>query len=320
MNAIRIREFGSPSVMRLEECKVPVVGEGQVLVRIHAIGVNPVDTYIRSGNYANKPQLPYTPGMDAAGVVEESRAADVAVGSRVYVGRSVTGTYAQYALCEKHHVFHLPDGVSFEQGAALHVPYFTAYQALVERARVQAGQWVLVHGASGGVGLAAVQIARMLGCRVIGTAGTTEGLELVRAHGAEAVFNHRVAGYIDGIRSLTGHPQGGVNAVIEMLANVNLDVDLGLLAMRGSVVVVGNRGRVEIDARQSMGREASIHGTRLHNATAENLPRYAAAINAGLVSGSLRPVIRRSFSLADAGRAHELVMEPGAGGKIILIP
>ena len=306
--------------MRLEECKVPVVGEGQALVRIHAIGVNPVDTYIRSGNYANKPQLPYTPGMDAAGVVEQSRLAGVAAGSRVYMGRSVTGTYAQYALCAGKHLFPLPDGISFEAGAALYVPYFTAYQALVERARVQAGEWVLVHGASGGVGLAAVQVARMLGCRVIGTAGTEAGLELVKSQGAEAVFNHRAAGYIEGIRAITGYPQGGVNAVIEMLANVNLDVDLGLLAMRGCVVVVGNRGRVEIDARQSMAREASIHGTSLHNATAENLPRYAAAINAGLVSGALRPVIRRTFPLAEAARAHELVMEPGAGGKIILIP
>ena len=186
------------------------------------------------------------------------------------------------------------------------------------RAQARPGETVLVHGASGGVGTAAVQIARAHGMRVIGTAGTEEGLALVRAQGAHHVLNHRDADYLQHVPALTGGH--GVDVVLEMLANVNLDRDLDLLAPHGRVVVIGNRGRVEIDPRKSMARDATILGMTLFNATREHLEEIHAGIVAGLENGSLNPVIGKEFPLADAAKAHVAVMESGALGKIVLVP
>lgn len=324
MKAIRVHDFGPPDVMRLEELPDPTPGPRQVRVRLRAVGVNPVDTYIRSGTYAVRPKLPYIPGSDAAGTVERvgDQVREVGTGDRVYVygtaeGRA-WGAYAELAVCEVAQVHRLPDQASFGQGAALGVPYATAYRALFHRAQARPGETVLVHGASGGVGTAAVQIARAHGLRVIGTAGTDEGMRLVSAQGAHHVLNHKSADYLKEITTLTDGR--GVDVVVEMLANVNLDKDLGVLAVRGRVAVVGNRGRIEIDPRQAMGRDGAILGMTLFNATAEELASIHAALGAGLESGALRPVVGREFPLAEAARAHEAVMAPGAHGKIVLTP
>lgn len=323
MKAIRVHEFGTPEVMRVEDVPDPQPGPRQVLVRIHAVGVNPVETYVRSGRYAARPALPYTPGTDAAGVVEAvgSDVREYACGDRVYIGGTAAGrvgAYAEIAVCEVAQVHALPDGVSFAQGAAVNVPYATAYRSIVQLACAKAGETVLVHGASGGVGVAAVQIARAFGLSVIGTAGTDRGLQLVLEQGARRALNHRQPGYLDDIKALTG--ERGVDIVLEMLANVNLANDLSLLALRGRVVIIGSRGSVEIDPRLAMRREASVIGMVLFNAT----PDETACIHAGLVSGlgngTLKPVVGRELPLADAPCAHHLVMEPGAYGKIVLIP
>src|SRR5215510_6788617 len=154
MKAIRVHEFGGLEVLHLEEVPTPQPGSGLVLVRMHATGVNPVETYIRAGTYARLPALPYTPGNDAAGVVEEvgADASEFKTGDRVYTSGSVTGTYAEFALCKKEQVHPLPANVSFAQGAAIGTPYATAYRGLLQRATVKPGETVLVHGASGGVG------------------------------------------------------------------------------------------------------------------------------------------------------------------------
>src|ERR1051325_4826668 len=177
MKAIRIDEFGGPEVLRLEEVPDLKPDHGQVLVRIKAVGVNPVDTYIRSGAHAVKPSLPYTPGTDAAGDVEAvgEGVSRVAVGDRVYVGGSLTGAYARQALCKESQGHRLAAQVSYQQGAGVNVPYATAYRGLFQRAKAAAGETVLVHGASGGVGIASVQLARAAGMKVIGTGGTSEG-------------------------------------------------------------------------------------------------------------------------------------------------
>ena len=317
MKAIVVREFGPPEVMKLEDAPEPVPGPGQVTIRIHAAGVNPVDTYIRAGAYARKPNLPYTPGTDVGGIVHAvgANVTRVRAGDRVY-GHAVIGGYAAVALCEEWQVRPLPSQSSFQQGAAIGVPYATAWRALLMRAQARPGETVLVHGASGGVGTAAVQIARACGMRVIGTAGTAEGLALVRTQGAHHVLNHRDADYLQQLPSLTGGR--GVDVVLEMLANVNLDRDLDLLALHGRVVVVGNRGRIEIDPRKAMARDAAILGMTLFNATREHLEEIHAGIGAGLENGSLKPVIGKEFSLADAPQAHVAVMESGALGKIVL--
>jgi len=319
MKAIRVHEFGGPEVMRVEELPDPSPGPSQVLVRVKAIGVNPVDNYIRSGTYARKPQLPYTPHTDIGGVVEAvgSAVTKFKSGDRVY-GFAVAGGGAELALCEESQVQPLPDRATFQQGAAIGVPYATAWRALFIRAQAKAGETVLVHGASGGVGTAAVQIARAHGLHVLGTAGTDEGLRLVREQGAHQVFNHHDPDYRSGILAATNGR--GVDVVLEMLANVNLDRDLDLIGMHGRVVVIGNRGTIEIDPRKSMGKDGTILGMTLFNATPDELREIHAGIVAGLENGALRPVIGKEMPLSDAPKAHQAVMEPGSYGKIVLVP
>lgn len=315
MKAIRVEQFGEPEVMELAETPDPQPTATQVLVRLHAAGVNPVDTYIRSGVYAAKPSLPYTPGGDGAGMVEQA-GGGFTKGERVFLSGSITGTYAEMALCHTAQVRRLPEGVTFEQGAALGVPFGTAHRALFGRGQAIAGETVLVHGASGGVGTAAVQLAHAAGLRVFGTAGTEEGRRLVRENGADEVFDHRADDYADRILAATGGH--GVDLILEMLANVNLGKDLTLLAKRGRVVVIGSRGPVEINPRDLMGRDADIRGMILGHATPDELAHIYAELSAGLANGSLRPVIARAFPLAEAAQAHRAVMEPGALGKIVL--
>lgn len=318
MQAIRVHAFGEPSVLVLEKVADPVAGAGQVVVDVKAIGVNPVETYIRAGKYGPR-EFPFTPGADCAGEVSAVGAGvtRLKVGDRVYTAGTVSGAYAEKALCNQGTVFALPEKVSFAQGAALGVPAATAYRALFHRGRVKAGEVVLIHGASGGVGLAAVQLARAFGCIVIGTGGSAGGRELVAREGAHHVLDHHAAGYLEELMKLTGGR--GVDAVIEMLANVNLDRDLGVLAKFGRVVVVGNRGRVEIDPRQTMAKDADIRGMTLFNVTQAELEEIHAALGALLESGSLRPVIDVEMPLADAARAHEEVMKGESRGKVVML-
>ena len=320
MKAIRVHEFGGPEVLKLEEVDDPEPGRGQVVVRIHAAGVNPVDTYIRSGAYRFKPPTPFTPGSDGAGVVESvgEGVTEFAPGDRVYTARTVSGSYAELALCESAQVHRLPERASYAQGAAVGVPYATAYRALFQMARAMPGEFVLIHGASGGVGIAAVQLARASGLTVIGTGGTEEGRRLVIEQGAHHALDHRAPGYLKEAVALTGGK--GLDVILEMLANVNLGKDLPLLAYSGRVVVIGNRGPVEINARDAMNKDASILAMSLHNASPEILARIHAALVAGLECGTLRPVIGKELPLSEAARAHAEVMEPGAYGKIVLIP
>lgn len=319
MKAIRVHEFGGPEVMRLEEVPDPLPGPEQVVVRVHAAGVNPVDTYIRSGLHAVRPKLPYTPGMDAAGVVEAvgMNVKSVNVGERVYTAGTVSGAYAELALCEAAQVHKLPPSVTFAQGAAVNVPYATAYRGLFGRAHAMPGESVLVHGASGGVGIAAVQLARSRGLFCIGTGGTEEGRRLVLEQGAHHVFDHHAPDYLEQVVKLTG--DRGVDVILEMLANVNLGQDLKVLARGGRVVVIGNRGTVEINPRDAMTRDASILAMTLMNAQPSELAGIHAALIAGLENGTLRPIIGQEMPLADARRVHEAVMQPGAYGKIVLI-
>jgi NADPH2:quinone reductase len=323
MRAIRVHAFGDASVLTLEEVPTLEPGAGQVQVRVHAVGVNPVDTYIRSGRYPVLPTLPYTPGTDGAGVITAvgDGADEWKAGQRVFFfgtaeGRG-RGAYADHAVCTASQVHRLPDQVGFAQGAALGVPYATAHRALFGRGRGRAGETVLVHGASGGVGLAALQLARWRGLTVIGTAGTEEGLALVRANGAQFAVSHREALYLDQIRDATGGK--GPNLIIEMLANVNLDADLGLVAARGRVVVVGNRGRIEIDPRQTMTKDSTILGMSLWNVAEDELGAIYADIVDGLECGALTPVVGREFPLAEAAKAHDAVLAPGARGKVVLV-
>ncbi len=320
MKAIRVHQFGGPEVLKLEEIATPKPDAGQVLVRVRAAGVNPYDTYMRAGTYAIKPHLPYTPGSDAAGTVEAlgSGVAKVKVGDRVYTAQTLTGAYAEYALALEDQVHRLPQNISFEQGAGVWVPYCTAYHALYHFAKARAGETVLVHGASGGVGTASLQITRAMGLTVFGTAGTDRGLELVKREGAHEAFNHTNAGYQDQIMKATGGR--GVDIILEMLANVNLGGDLKMLALHGRVIVIGSRGDATITPRDIMSRRASVLAFSLWALQPAEIAEIHAGLIAGLENGTLRPVVGKQLPLAEAARAHKEILEPGAAGKIVLVP
>jgi NADPH2:quinone reductase len=320
MRAIRVAQFGEPEVLKLEEVPTPAPAAGQVLVHVRAVGVNPYDTYMRAGTYPIKPPLPYTPGSDAAGVVESvgPGVTKVKAGDRVYTAQTVTGAYAEYALALENQVQPLPEPISFAQGAGVWVPYGTAYHALFHSAQARAGESVLIHGASGGVGTAALQMARAMGLKIYGTAGSDAGLELIKREGAQHVFNHTRPGYEDEILKATGGK--GLDIILEMLANVNLPKDLKLLATSGRVIVIGNRGEVTINARELMTRRASVRAFTLWLITEPEAKEIYAGLAAGLSNGTLRPVVGKEIPLAEAPRAHKEILAPGSAGKIVLIP
>ena len=321
MKRIRVHAYGGPEVLAIEDVELPEPGPDEVLIRVKAAGVNPYETYARAGTYgARNPTLPYTPGSDAAGTVEAVGRGvdDLAPGERVFVMGTLSGSYAQFALCERIRVQLLPSSISFAQGAALFVPYATAYRALFQLARIAPGETLLVHGASGGVGIAALQFARAAGLIVIGTAGTDRGVELIKQQGAHHAVNHHAPEYQAKIVELT---QGrGANAILEVLANVNLGHDLRMLASGGRVVVIGSRGDATITPRDLMARDASILAMTLWNVPAEGLHKIGWAIRAGLEKGFLNPVVGLELPLAQAAEAHRRIASPGALGKVVLIP
>lgn len=321
MKAIRVHQFGGPEVLKVDDAETPHPAPNEILVRVMAAGVNPYDTYMRSGaDGARNPVLPYTPGSDAAGKIEVVGAGvdHLRVGDRVYTSGTLTGAYAESALCKMEQVHTLPGEVTFSQGAGIYVPYATAYRSLFQLALAKPGEAVLIHGASGGVGVAAIQWARSAGLKVLGTAGSEKGLKLIAEQGAEHCFNHGSPNYQQEILEST---QGrGVDVILEMLANKNLGHDLKMLAHRGRVVVVGSRGDVQITPRDIMAREASVMGVLQWSIPADQLAEIHAAIGSGLRSGTLKPFVGRELPLAAAAEAHRVVIESSALGKIVLIP
>jgi NADPH:quinone reductase len=319
MKAIRVHEFGGPEVLKLEDLPTPAPAADEVLINVKAIGINPIETYLRSGSNPKLPR-PYTPGLDAAGIVESVGASvtNLKPGDRVYTSDSESGSYAQYTIAKATDAHRIPDQINFEQAAGLNIPYATAYRALFQKARAVPGETVFVHGASGGVGIAAIQWCKAHGIRVIGTGGTDEGRGLAKREGADHVLDHKAPDYLDQLVKLTNGR--GPDVILEMLSNVNLGKDLSVVAQNGRIIVIGSRGKIEIAPRDAMAREAVIYGLMLFNATEAELRAIHSAIYAGLANNTLRPVVGKRFPLADASKAHEAVLAPGAYGKIILIP
>merc|ERR1719410_1776095 len=324
MKAIVVHRFGGPEVLEVEtEVAVPEPGDDQVLVRVVCAGVNPVETYIREGQYAKLPTLPYTPGTDAAGDVEKvgKNVTTVKVGDRVFVVGSShsnnSGSYAQFVVTDATYVFPLHPRLTFAQGASLGVPFFTAYKALILRAKTKPGETVLVHGASGAVGTAAVQIARALGAVVVGTAGTKDGMDVVTKCGAHHVFNHNHKSYDKKMVEMLGGE--GFDVIIEHLANINLGHDVQMLKNGARIMVVGCRGSVNINPRHLMLPEASIHGIALGNSTPEEYNEMGCAIVAGIEAGWVNPVINREYAMEEVQQVHyDIIHSKGAKGKLVL--
>ena len=322
MKAAFFRRYGPPEVLEYGELPDPAPARGEVLVDIHAVSVNAADWKQRAGQYPAKVALPHIPGRDFSGVV-----AAVGEGARDFQpGDAVFGVcevpaesaYAEKIALRQEIVGRKPERFSHVECAAAGLAALTALVSIEDTLQVKAGETVLIHGASGGVGVAATQIARANGLRVIATAGTERGMNLARQHGAHEVLNHRDGNYLNRVTPLTGGR--GVDLVLEMLANVNLDRDLDVLAFRGRVMVVGNRGRIEIDPRKIMSKDGAILGMTMFNATADEYRTIHAALAPGLENGSLTPVIGREMPLDQAVQAHGAVMESGAFGKIVLVP
>lgn len=320
MKAIRVHDFGGPEVLKLEDVTKPIPGKGEIVVAVKAIGVNPVETYQRSGSNPNLAR-PYTPGTDAAGTVEAvgEGVTHIKESDHVYTSGTLSGAYAEYALCAAATAHKLPDNITFEEAAGINIPYATAYRALFQKAKAVPGETIFVHGASGGVGIAAIQWCKIHGLRVIGTGGTDKGRELIQRNGADHVLDHTSPKYLEELTALTNNR--GPDVILEMLANVNLAKDLSVLAPNnGRIVIIGSRGKVEVTPRDAMSREATIHGLMLFNATPAELKVIHAAIYAGLKTGGLRPIIGKTFPLDQAAEAQKAVLAPGAYGKIILVP
>ncbi len=330
MKAIRTAAFGGPEVLTFEDIADPTPGAGEVVVDIKAAGLNPSDVYMLTGVYLVVPDLPFTPGYDAAGVVSSlgEGVSGVNVGDRVIVGAplslddsrkdlGIIGCFAEKVVRRAADLSKLPGNTSFAQGAAIGVPYATAHYGLFGRGGGKAGETVFIHGASGAVGTAAIQLAKRAGMRVIGSAGTAQGLDLVRQLGADLAVNHKEDGYIDEVRDAS---DGGPQLILEMLANENLATDLDLIAKFGRIVIIGARAETTINPRAIMMKDADVRGLVLFNASREDREAIMDDLVAGLADGSLSPIIGTEMPLAETAAAYAKVMEPGAHGKIALVP
>lgn len=323
MKAIVMKEFGGPEVLKYVDVPDPVPEANEVLIKLAFCGVNPNETYVRTGTYNfYKPELPYTPGYDGAGVIEKVGAGvtHVKVGDRVFVAALLakrnTGTYAQKVVCDADSVHKLPDFISFEEGASFGIPAMAAYRALSHRAHIKAGEIVMIHGAEGGVGSLAVQMAKAVGAIVIGTGTTPEGLDIVRSFGADYAIYHLKADNQDELMELTKGK--GPDVIIEFLANVNLQTDLKVIAKYGRIVVVGNRGTIEINPRLAMANESTILGMALWNAPANEYRESLFALRAFMQSGAVRAKVGKQLLLKDAAQAHNEIINGLAKGKMIL--
>ena len=317
MKAVEVEEFGAPENLKIFDVEIPTPEANQVLVKIMAAGVNPVETYIRSGSYAAKPPLPWRPGKDGAGIVEKlGKGAETKfkVGDRVWVGGTETGTYAEFCTANIENVHKLPDFLTYAQGASVFVPAKTAYRGLFTRVSTKATDTVLIHGGSGAVGAAAIQLAVAKGCKVVATAGSDNGIALIESLGAIGI-RHNNDDHQHKLKQ-----NGPYNVILEMLANVNLNTDINVLARHGYIVIIGNRGTIDgVNMRSLMQCEGHIVGLLRGDPWEDKVA--VAGINGALFSGVLKPVVSPDiYYLSDVAKAHRDVIEKknGSYGKIVL--
>lgn len=321
MKGILVSEFGSSDVLNYTELQNVPVGDQEVKISLKSIGINPVETYIRQGAYSLLPELPYIPGKDGAGIIEEvgQNVTEFKAGDRVFVsvgGNKGRGTYAEEIICATGFIYPLPDNLNFEEGAALGTTGMTAIHALHQKGEIKPGEFVLIHGATGGVGNVAVQLAKLHGAIVIATAGSLEGMTMLEKLGADFVLNHSEENYLSVVQKITN--QHGIDVIIEMLANINLEKDLKIMALNGRVIIVGNRGEVTINPRLMMTKDVQVMGFISANMTEkerkENSYQLVAALKAGV-----KPVIERVFPLQEANIAQDFIMsERKTLGKIVM--
>lgn len=322
MKAVQIQKFGGPEVLEIVDIKEPELNTDEIKIKLYSAGINPNERYTISGNYGYfVPELPYVPGFDGAGVVEEigENVESFQKGDRVFLNaftaKRNTGTYAEKVVVSQDVVHRLPDNISFNQGAALGIPAFAAYRALIQRAEVKAGETVLIHGASGAVGTLITQMAKAIGAIVIGTSSTKKGQELIKENGADYSTNHVTEDNIDEIKELTDGK--GPDIIIEMLANKNLAVDMKMISDFGRIVIVGSRDTIKVDPRMLMTNQATVTGLSITNPSHEELNEIIAGVTAMLDTGALSPMIGKKYTLEEATRAHEELKNSSGAGRFI---
>jgi len=318
MKTIYVENFGGPEVLAIKDLDLPKIKDDEILIKTMAIGVNPVDTYIRSGWYSGS-KIPYVPGFDASGIIIEKgpKINDFNVGNRVYCFKSVSGTYAEKIVVKQGQIYKLPDNLSFEEGAAIGTPYGAAYRALFHKGHAKNGQKVLIHGGSGNVGLAAIKLAKSLNMIVVATAGSEEGKGLCKEAGANLVVGHNIEDFKEEILKFIND---GFDIIIEMSAHNNLKTDLEFMAMYSAIVIVGSKGEVPINPRNLMSKDARIMGFVLFNAKNDELLDIHRNLFELFISKRMKPpIVGKTFNLRDAKEAHALV-ERGSYGKVILKP
>jgi NADPH:quinone reductase len=323
VKAVRLHEYGGPEVLILEEIDKPQPGPGQVLVRVRAASVNQVDVAVRENRFPTPKEPPKTIGTDGAGVVEEvgEGVQSVAPGAEVVfsgIGIGSEGSYAEYALLAEVQAVPKPPSLSFVEAAAMGLVFPTAYYGLVDRAHVAAGETVLVQGAAGGVGSAALQIAKALGARVLATVGDDAGAELVLELGAEAI-DRKHEDVAARVKQLT---EGrGVDVIVEVATSDNLAADVGLVAKGGRIVCIGQGRTAEaaVPVGPAIGVGATVLFANLGNAGRAGVARLMGEIATLVEQGKVAAVIGEELPLADARRAHELLQGPHLG-KIVLVP
>ena len=322
MKAIRVEKFGSNRVLKINTLPIPKPDRHQVLVKTYGIGINPVETYIRSGNYARLPNLPYTPGSDAVGKVHAvgDQVENFKIGDTILVGHPAAdlnpGAYSEYFTLSEKFGVRVPESDNITDLAAFAVPYFTAYRALEKGGLTTKTKRLLVHGASGGVGMVCVQLAKILNpnIKITATCSSNEAENILKDLGADKCLNHRENGYLN--------DEEPFDLIIEMLANVNLDRDMKKIGRNGKIVIVGNRGEIQVCPRDIMATEASVIGCVLWNMSVEEMTEAGKKLSIWLEQKKLKPIIDRHFGFTDAGfqDAHEFVIssEKLSKGKVII--
>jgi len=324
MQAMVVTALGEPRDMQLKELPDPVPGTGEVAIDVRAIGCNFFDILMVQGKYQLKPPLPFSPGAEIAGVVR-AVGADVAhfgPGDRVFA-MLPWGAFASVAVVPLAAVVRLPDAMPFEHGAAFGIVYQTSYFGLVYRANLQAGETLLVHAAAGGVGLAAVQIGRALGARVLATAGSAEKRAIATQHGAEAAYDYSTPDWVDRVKHATGGR--GADVIYDPVGGDIFDLSTKCIAFGGRLLVIGfASGRIPtIQANRILLKNMSVIGLnwgayRMHEP--EKVPAAMRALFALYERGAVTPLVAARHPLRDAAAALEEIASRRSVGKVLLIP
>ena len=321
MKAVRAHQFGGPEQLKLEDAPEPQPQAGQVVIRVRAAGINPADLVRLSGRLGSPP-LPYIPGTDVCGEVEKvaSGVNNVKPGQRVF-GRALTGGYAERTCLAAEEAIPLPANLSFEEGAAIPIPFYTAYHALHNKARVKPGESVLVSAGGGGVGVAAIQLARIAGARVITTVGSKEKAERVAALGAQLTVIYTEQDFVVEAEKFTG--KKGVEVIIENVAADNLAKDFLAVAPHGRIVVIGTGTGKAADASfpvfAALMKDVTMLGMSLINA-GNAIAEMAGILSGWFGEGRIKAVVSKSYPMAEAATAMKDLLAAKVFGKLVLTP